>query len=309
MTDITKAPLIKWSGSKRKQAPQIVDNFPEYINIYYEPFVGGGSVVHELLNRIYEGEIQLNEIVCSDLNQDLINIWNIFIKNPNMLYDYYCDHREKLFDRSGLTSYDEKITKDHIKLAQTYYYEERARFNTLKDPIERGLLFFWITKTCFNGLIRYNPKGEFNVPFHVAGGLGQTPENLKKVMDAWQEVMKGVTINFYCESYEKTISQAIKDDIVYMDPPYSNFTGMYFSNYFDKEKMFEEIQKLNDKQVQWFLSYDGKTGKDDRTENVPLELYNKHIYINSGVSNFKKLKSKTVGTSSDDIVYDSLYMN
>ena len=310
MSDITKAPLIKWSGSKRKQAPQIVEYFPQHIHTYYEPFLGGGSVFHELLNQVYEGSIKVDRFVCGDLNEDLMNIWKVFLNDSNKLFDYYCDHRDTLFKYSGLTSYDLKIDKDHIKAASKFYYEERERFNhMLKSDPERPLLFFWITKTCFNGLIRYNPRGDFNVPYHVAGGLGQTPENLEKVMDAWKEVMKGQDIQFICDSYDNIIRNAKQFDIVYLDPPYSNFTGMYFANSFDKEHLFYELYCLNSTDVQWFLSYDGKTGEEDRTENVPHNLYSKHVYINSGVSNFKKLKSKSVGTSANDIVYDSLYIS
>lgn len=306
---INKNPLIKWSGSKRKQAPQIVDNFPTNIDTYYEPFLGGGSVLHELLNRVYEGEIKVKKIVCSDLNKDLILIWNIFKKDSNKLFKYYCEHRQNLFERSGMPSEDVEMTPEYVKAAQTYYYEERDRFNHMQDKEERGLLFFWITKTCFNGLIRYNPKGDFNVPFHVGGRLGQTPEKLEQTIDAWKEVMQGIDIEFRHDSYENVIKDAKEGDVVYMDPPYANFKGMYFINGFSQEKMFDEMRKMNEKNVTWFLSYDGKTGDDDRTENIPKELYKSHTYVNSGASNFKKLKSKTVGTSATDIVYDSLYTN
>ena len=309
MTFTTKAPLIKWAGSKRKQAPQIVDTFPGKVNTYYEPFLGGGSVFHEVLNRVYDGEMTVNKFVCSDINRDLINFWNHFKDNSNKILDYYCKEREQLFKYSGLSSYDSKIEKENITAASKFYYEERDRLNhmDIKDP-ERPYLFFWITKTCFNGLIRYNSKGDFNVPFHVAGGLGQTPDNLEKVIDAWSEVMIQQDITFICESYDKILEFSHKGDVVYMDPPYSNFGGMYFVNGFDKDKFFECIENLNDNQVKWFLSYDGKTGEDDRTEKISVK-YSNHIYINSGASNFKKLKSKSVGTNPDDLVYDSLYIS
>lgn len=310
MSDIIKSPLIKWSGSKRKQAPQIVDYFPKKIHTYFEPFLGGGSVFHEVLNQVYEGSLQVDKFVCSDLNEDLINVWKVFLKDSNKLFDYYCKQREILFSYSGLSSYDDKIDKEHIKAASKFYYEERERFNHMdKNDPERALLFFWITKTCFNGLIRYNPKGHFNVPFHVGGGLGQSPENLEKVINGWKEVMKGQNIEFVCDSYENIIKNAKQFDVVYMDPPYANFVGMYYLSGFDKEKLFYELYCLNSTGVNWYLSYDGKTGDDDRTENVPHNLYSKHVYINSGASNFKKLKSKSVGTSANDIVYDSLYIS
>ena len=44
-------PVIKWSGSKRSQAKQIVSCMPKEIDTYYEPFVGGGAVLFDILNK------------------------------------------------------------------------------------------------------------------------------------------------------------------------------------------------------------------------------------------------------------------
>ena len=94
-----------------------------------------------------------------------------------------------------------------------------------------------------------------------------------------------------------------------MDPPYENTTGMYFCNGFDTKLFWNILETMNLKEVKWLLSYDGFTGKEDRTANVPEYLYKQHLYINSGHSSFKRLKSKSRGKGSYDIVYDSLYMN
>ena len=69
-------PAIKWSGSKRSQAEKILEFFPKEIDTYYEPFCGGCSV----LRRLLDSDIKVKNYVCSDLNQDLINLW-IEIKN------------------------------------------------------------------------------------------------------------------------------------------------------------------------------------------------------------------------------------
>ena len=92
MSDTSKMPFIKWTGSKRKQAPYIVDQFPQNIDTYYECFLGGGSVMHELLNRIYKGEIKCQSIVCCDINKDLIMLWEMLANKEKRqkLFDYYC---------------------------------------------------------------------------------------------------------------------------------------------------------------------------------------------------------------------------
>ena len=309
--NICKTPFIKWTGSKRKQAKEIVDKFPKEIDTYYECFLGGGSVMHELLNRIYSGEIKCKKLICSDLNEDLINIFKIF-KNKDTrqkLFDYYVNLYNKLKELAEI-----EITPDpreQIKKCQILYYEMRDKLNSMDftNP-ERPYLFYWIMRTSFNGLVRYNSKtGNFNSPFHVGGMFGISPNELRKVFDAWAEVMDNVDIEFVCEAYDKILENAKAGDLVYMDPPYENTIGMYFCNTFDKEYMFKVIDQLNKKHVYWLLSYDGKTGDDNRTANVPESLYKTHIYINSGHSNFKKLKSKSRGVGDRDLVYDSLYIN
>ena len=111
-----KTPFIKWTGSKRKQAPYIVSQFPKEINTYYECFVGGASVLHELLNQISLGNITCKHIVCSDINNDLICVWNM-LKDKNdrqKLLDYYSKlHYElkRLADIDNTPKLRKQITK------------------------------------------------------------------------------------------------------------------------------------------------------------------------------------------------------
>lgn len=78
-------PVIKWSGSKRSQAENILTYFPKEIDTYYEPFCGGASV----LRRLLSSNIKVNNYVCSDLNSGLINLWNEIINNPNEVICHY----------------------------------------------------------------------------------------------------------------------------------------------------------------------------------------------------------------------------
>ena len=306
-----KAPLIKWTGSKRPQAEYIVNQFPKNINVYYECFLGGGSVFHELMNRVIKGEIKVNKFICSDLNTDLINIWKLF-QNPvtrEELYNYYVQHYNELWRRADV-QLGEKYSKKHTVNCQGYFYEERERFNNMPeiDP-ERPKLFFWLMRTAFNGLIRYSKSGKFNTPFHVAGRCGITPEELKNVFDTWGTCMDACQVEFINDSYENVLQSAKENDFVYMDPPYENQTGMYFADKFDSNKMFNVMKDLSDRDVYWALSYDGFSGEyDNRTVQIPEDLYLKHEYVKSGHSSFKKLNSAKFGHNKD-IVMDSLYLN
>lgn len=306
-----KQVFIKWTGSKRKQAPEIVNNFPKEINTYYECFLGGGSVLHELLNRIYSGEIKCKKIICCDINPDLIGIWNMLKNNRQELFDYYVSQYNEIIRRGEEAKKITDISIEITKAMGTLYYENRDKMNSL--PVgseERIKLFYWITRTCFNGLIRYNPKGKFNASFHVAARNGVSPAELKKTFDAWGKVIDNVDIEFYCKNYNEVISNAKEGDVIYMDPPYENVTGMYFASTFDNKSMFDIIRNLTKNNIKVFLSYDGKSGSTDYTSNsVPDDLFVRHIYVKSGHSSFKKLKSKSAGTDNKAMLYDSLYIN
>lgn len=316
-TKVRKLPLIKWTGSKRKQAPEIVKLFPEHIDTYYECFLGGGSVLHELLNQVKLGNKTVNKVVCSDLNSDLIGVFNIF-RNPQTrkeLFDFYVYHREKLIERSITGESGRNPTPKESQTASSYYYEMRERFNSmLDDPLlryskERYLLFFWIARNSFNGLIRYNPKGKFNASFHIASRWCIGPDALVETFNDWGELFDLVDIEFHCKSFEEVIKDAKEGDVIYMDPPYENTTGMYFNDdTFDKNMMFDQIRLSNDKGVLTFLSYDGKTGEEDRTASIPSDIYIEHRYIDSGTSSFKKLRSNTANTGKRDRLKDSLYI-
>jgi hypothetical protein len=75
--------LIKWTGSKRRQAKQIVAKFPRQIATYYEPFLGGGSVLYELLGS----DIEVGQFECSDICEPLIALWQVVKDDPNGLVE------------------------------------------------------------------------------------------------------------------------------------------------------------------------------------------------------------------------------
>ena len=84
----TFQPAVKWSGSKRHLAEEIIRRFPSKIDTYYEPFCGGASVLRRLIDT---NAIEVNRYVCSDLNDGLIGLWNEIKDNPDHLLEYYED--------------------------------------------------------------------------------------------------------------------------------------------------------------------------------------------------------------------------
>lgn len=264
-------PIIKWSGSKRSQAEKILSYFPKEIQTYYEPFIGGGSVLYGVLkNKL------CNKTVASDICKPLIYLWNMIISDPNTLIEYYCSFWNRL-----------QI------YGQDVYYESRDRFNADYNPLD----FFCINRTCFNGLVRFSSDGKFNVSFHLTR-KGIDPRKLKRIIKDWLNVLSDKVI-FLNIDYEKCIESATENDFIYFDPPYVHTKGMYRES-FDHSRFFKVLENLNSKNIKWLLSYDGNRYPNT---SIPENLYKNHYLLDSGVSSFSRLKSNRVW------IKESLYVN
>ena len=81
-------PILKWVGGKTQIINNIINEFPVQINNYYEPFLGGGSVLFTLLSYIKNGIIHVNgNIYASDLNEPLIFVYKNIQNSHNLLFD------------------------------------------------------------------------------------------------------------------------------------------------------------------------------------------------------------------------------
>ena len=244
------APVIKWSGSKRTQAKEILKNIPGSFNMYYEPFIGGGSILYALSPE---------KAICEEYRFR----WN-------------------RLQSEGYTA----------------YYEIRDNFNKSKSP--EDLLF--LSRTCVNGLIRFNANGDFNNSLHHTRP-GIHPDTLTSIIYDWAEHIKGAT--FFVDDYKKTTENAKSGDFIYLDPPYFHTVGRYYGiSSINFDEFIEYLDDLNQRGINYMLSFDGKRGETDYTVELPHKLYKRHIFIASGNSSFKKVIDKE-----SQLVYESLYMN
>lgn len=270
-------PAVKWSGSKRSQAEEIVKLFSKEIDTYYEPFCGGCSVLRRLLNS----DIKVNHYICSDLNGDLINLWNLIKNNPEYLSNYY----EKLWSELNID--------DNKERKRRYFENVRERYNVEHKAED----FLFIMRTTTNGMPRYNKEGRFNNSFHITRN-GIFPNKLRKVLSEWSELLNKYGVEFKCCDYSEITSN--ENDLLYLDPPYANTKGMYYGS-LDLQKFFGWLEA---QKGYYLLSFDGRSGEIDNTYDLPSNLYSEHKYILSGNSSFKR----TIGKSNDSIVYESLYL-
>jgi DNA adenine methylase len=272
-------PIIKWSGSKRSQSESIINYIKDKdYQTYYEPFCGGCSVLFQLLNS----NKNFKEYVCSDINNDLISLWNIIKNDPNKIKSSYT------------TMWNELNQDDDKNRKKEYFYMVRSRFNKYHDPCD----FMFIMRTTTNGMPRYNSNGEFNNSFHVTRN-GIEPLRFEKVLFQWSKILNDKNVKFICCSYDDI--QTELNDFVYLDPPYYNTKGMYYGR-INYDNLWEWLRVQS---CDYMLSFDGKITSDDFTYEVPTDLYSSHEYIYSGNSSFRRI----IGTSSKEYVNESLYIS
>ena len=262
--------IIKWSGSKRLVATQLAEHFPSF-DRYFEPFVGGGSMLPYSNGK---------EGYASDIIPELIGLWDIIKQNPDEVAEEYRNRWEKL-----------------QRLGADVYYEVRDNFNKTRNCHD----FLFLTRTCVNGLIRFNSNGDFNNSFHLSRA-GIMPDRLKVQLHTWSNAIQNIT--FKACDYRETLSIAHKNDFVFLDPPYGGTKGRYQATSFDLNAFFNELERLNSLGVKWMLTFDGKAGERTYSFAPPSELYKSKFPIYTGNSAFTKLENKKL-----DRIEESVYTN
>ena len=288
------APIIKWSGSKRSQAEEIIARFPRTIDTYYEPFCGGCSVLHRLLNA---PAISVKRYVVSDINADLIATWQEIKTNPNSLIEAYTTLWTQFnygFEKDFLSSSEYRSAL--FAHRKEFFYAIRERLNKEHRPSD----FLFLMRTCVNGMPRYNNSGFYNSPCHFSRP-GIDPVKLGRICHRWSDLLNKNHVEFICCPYEEIVPER-KNDLVYLDPPYFNTKGMYFGA-IEFDKFFSWVGALPCK---WALSFDGRTDKEDFTVEVPPDLYTTHEYLKSGNSSFRRVTGKDRHANVEESLYTNL---
>ncbi len=260
-------PFVKWAGGKGSLISQLKNFYPfelenETINKYVEPFVGGGAVLINILQKY-----DVKEAYAFDINLDLINCYNIIKTDVDSLIKEL-DKKEKEF----LELEDDE--------RQKYFYNIRKEYNSYKiqeneSSVKRASEFIFLNRTCFNGLYRVNKNGEFNVPC----GKYKNPticdsKNLRNLSYLIRNVV------FQYGDYKKSKRYIDSNTFVYFDPPYrplsitSGFTSYAKEDFNDEnqKELANYFKELDEKNAKLMLSNSNpkNTNKDD---NFFEEIY------------------------------------
>jgi len=245
---------LKWMGGKTKLIPFIQQFIPKEYNTYLEPFFGSGALFFHLSPE---------NALCSDIQKQPIAIMNAIKTEPNRFYTLFIYHSENLW--SG---------------GSKYYYSLRDKFNKgIIDNIEMAAIFMILLRAGFNGLVRFNPKGEWNVPFGDRGHKDSKKQAVKlhnsfqySRIDECSKLLNTGNKLFFNQSFEKTIQTAGEGDLVYCDPPYLITTQHYNGwNQDDENRLADELKAAHKRGVKFILSNVYKY--KEKENNDLLELY------------------------------------
>ncbi|HCA4487799.1 TPA: DNA adenine methylase [Escherichia coli] len=226
-----KTPL-KWVGSKARLMPKLRPHLPEGKRLV-EPFAGSCAV---MMNTDYD------EYLIADVNPDLVNLYKAMAYHTDALLN----ELEILFTAGSLGDEESRAV---------FYYAVCDAFNLSggksgSESVENAARFLYLNRHCFNGLCRYNRRGQFNVPF----GKYKKPYFPAGEIRAFAEKAKRAT--FITAHYSETLG-LVRDgnDVVYCDPPYltdtANFTAYHERGFthMDQGRLARKLRRLARKGV------------------------------------------------------------
>lgn len=269
---------IPYQGSKRKLANEILRLFPEKIDRLIEPF-SGSAAISIATAYFYKSE----HFIINDINKPLIELISEIVNEPQKIIKGYYD----LWNRQ-------------IGNEEKYYYEIRDKFNQTQEP---HFLLFLLAK-CVKAAIRYNSVGDFNQSPDKRR-KGRSPEKMRSDILGVSELLKG-KVEFYSLDYEDILDMATVNDLVYMDPPYQGTAkngGFRYKEGINHEDFIISLFKLNQRNIPFILSYDGRTGNKTYGEELPQELNLHKIEIDAGRSSIATLLKRNERT------YEAVYIS
>lgn len=256
-------PIVKWAGGKRQLIDRLLELMPDSYETYFEPFIGGGALLFELMPT---------KAIINDVNEELLSI-------------YKCLGNESDFNSmiKDLEAHEKKHSEEH------YYQvrEEDRAPDYSKMPIwKKASRAIYLNKSCFNGLYRVNSQGYFNVP----SGKKQKVQTYDKdnIIKLHNYFMSG-SVTVMSGDFTKAVESAKIGDFVYFDPPYDplddkdTFTSYTKFNFTkdDQRRLSDLFKELTSRGVKIMLSNHNTKFINELYKGFNINIVNAKRMINS----------------------------
>lgn len=275
---------INYTGGKYKLLNQIIPLFPDNIDTFIDLFCGGANVAVN---------VNANNVICYDKIHEIIELFN-FIKRNNV--ENIIEAIENVIEIYGLSStydngysyYDCDTANGLSQYNREAYIQLRLDYNQRKYQTdnEKNIWFYTLIIYGFNNQIRFNKRGEFNIP----PGKRDFNGNLRKKLINFSNKIREIDIAFECSDFrDVNLDNLDVDDFIYIDPPYLitqatyNEQGGWTES--DERDLLSLLDKLNDIGIRFALSnvFESK----GRVNNILIEWANKYTihYLNYHYNN------------------------
>lgn len=199
-------PILKYRGGKQRELPEFVGQIPHHFQRYFEPFLGGGSVFFHL---------EPQQAVIGDINEKLITFYtqlrNQFplMREQLTALQHEYEENQAAFEELKRLHPDERCENRNEAL----YYSLRQQYNHPTGEYLDGVLYYFINKTAYSGMLRFNGSGEYNVPFGRYRRFNTTV-----VTQAHSQLLQRATVLH--SDYRQLFAMAQPADFMFLDPPY-----------------------------------------------------------------------------------------
>ena len=269
---------IAYQGSKRNLATDILRYFPERVMTLIEPFAGSAAITLAAAARGLAARYVIN-----DLNKPLVDLWRSIVDSPEKLARQY-----------------EGLWRAQHADRREYYDKVREDFNRTGRPD----YMLYLLARCVKASVRYNANGEFNQSPDNRR-MGALPATMQEQVLGASHLLRGKT---ECTSvdYREAVARATPDDLIYMDPPYQGVCGERDPRYLKGvlvDEFVEVLESLNDREIKYLVSYDGRTGDRVHGRKLPDRLRLHLIELDAGRSSQATLLGRA------EVTVESLYLS
>jgi len=269
---------IPYQGSKRNLASHVLRYFPTDAARLIEPFAGSAAI-----SLAAASQKRVVHFLLNDLNTPLIRLWHMIVHQPDELAAQY-----------------DALWQAQVGRERQFYDDVRQLFNQTHRPD----YFLYLLARCVKAAVRYNTKGEFNQSPDNRR-KGRQPDAMRHDIGGAAHLLKGKTQFSACD-YRDVLSEAVQNDIVYLDPPYQGVSANRDARYIggvDYNDFVDSLNDLNNRHISFIVSYDGRTGEKSFGKSLPTKLNLQQIELKAGRSSQATLLGR------QDETYESLYLS
>lgn len=275
--------IIKYRGGKRREIPNFIDLIPDDYNTYIEPFFGGGALFFRQ---------EPEHAIINDINVSLINFYRQ-IANQYEPVMVELQHLYEIYEQNAAQYNEQKKSNPELRVEnknEQLYYSLRDMYNeVIPSEYHQATLYYFINKTAYSGMLRFNAQGQYNVPFGRYKHF-----NVSNITERHRDLLQRTQI--LNEDFEDIFDLAHPDDFIFLDPPYD----CAFHEYGNLTDDFNEGEHR--RLAQAFYNLNCRALMVISRTPLTTELYGQHVVAEYPIRYSVNIRNRFTGDASHIVV-------